>query len=100
VYLDGDAMMLAGEMGREMFIIEKGYAAVTSADRQTIYAKLKAGDYAGESSLLESKPRLASVFAIGYVDTYFITSENFNKVRKLRSVSLASELFTHLFGHL
>ncbi len=80
VYLDGDVMMLAGEMGREMFVIEKGLAAVTSADKKTIFAKLKAGDYAGESSLLESKPRLASVFAIGYVDTYFITRDDFNKV--------------------
>jgi CRP-like cAMP-binding protein len=92
VYLDGDAIMVAGDMGREMFIIEKGYAAVTSADKRTIYAKLKAGDYAGESSLLESKPRLASVFAIGYVDTYFITSENFNKVRKRCTFRLKANL--------
>lgn len=81
VFLHGDALMVAGEIGREMFIIEKGSVIVTSADRKIVYARLSAGDYAGESSLLESKPRAASVFAIGYVDTYFLTNEKFEKVR-------------------
>lgn len=92
VFLHGDALMIAGDIGREMFIIEKGNVIVTSPDRTIIYARLSAGDYAGESSLLESKPRAASVYAVGYVDTYFITNEQFEKVR-----NICVELYLHRF---
>ena len=68
-------------MGKEMFIIERGDVHVCSADRKTIFAKLKAGDYIGESCFLEPTKRTATVFAVGYVDTYFLTRDNFLKVR-------------------
>lgn len=88
VFLNGDALMIAGDIGNDMFIIEKGNVIVTSADRSIVYARLSSGDYAGESSLLESRPRAASVFAVGYVDTYFVTNEKFEKVSKIRLVGI------------
>jgi len=83
VFLPDDPLMVCGEQGREMFIIENGQVAVTSADRQVTFASLSDGDYIGESCLLKVSARSASVYAIGFVDTYFITRESFQRVRIL-----------------
>jgi hypothetical protein len=96
VFLHGDSLMIAGEIGREMFIIEKGNVIVTSPDKTIIYTKLTTGDYAGESCLLESRPRTASVFAIGYVDTYFLSTECFEKVMSLHFFIFFSFTFSVL----
>lgn len=83
VFLPDDPLMICGEQGREMFIIEKGQVAITSTDRQVTFATLTDGAYIGESSLLKASTRSASVYAMGYVDTYFITRDSFQRVRCL-----------------
>lgn len=80
IVLDGDALVTFGDMGKEMFVIEKGVIQITNADRSLVFATLGAKDYIGESCLLEMTPRTASAYAVGYVDTFFITTENFMKV--------------------
>jgi CRP-like cAMP-binding protein len=80
VFLHDDALMIFGEVGKEMFIIESGEVKVTSADKKITFATLKSGTYIGESCLLDLTKRTASVYAVNYVDTYFLTSENFLKV--------------------
>jgi cyclic nucleotide gated channel alpha 3 len=80
VFLDGDTLMVQGEVGKEMFIIERGEVEVTNRDRSLVFARLGAGSYIGESCILEIAPRSASVFAVGYVDTFFLTLDNFLKV--------------------
>eukprot|EP01039_Chlorochromonas_danica_P020868 gene20868-25583_t len=60
IALDGDALMVYGEIGKEMFVIERGKIEVTSANRSVVYATLGAKQYIGESSLLERSPRTAS----------------------------------------
>eukprot|EP01033_Poteriospumella_lacustris_P008702 gene8702-6258_t len=77
IALDGDALMVYGEIGKEMFVIERGTLHVTNESRSMVYATLGAGDYIGESCLLEMTPRTASVYAVGYVDTYYLTNDNF-----------------------
>lgn len=44
------------------------------------FATLTSGAYIGESCLLDLTKRTASVFAVDYVDTYFITSDSFLRV--------------------
>lgn len=87
VFLPDDPLMICGEQGREMFIIEKGQVAITSVDRQVTFATLTDGDYIGESCLLKASARSASVYAMGYVDTYFITRDSFQRVRCLSYLS-------------
>eukprot|EP01032_Pedospumella_encystans_P009892 gene9892-11607_t len=79
IFLENDALMYAGEMGKEMFIIERGEVQVCSADRATTFATLRVGEYIGESCFIEPTKRTASAYALGYVDTYFLTRENFLK---------------------
>jgi hypothetical protein len=83
VFLDGDTLMVQGEVGKEMFIIERGEVEVTNRDRSLVFARLGAGSYIGESCILEIAPRSASVYAVGYVDTFFLTLDNFLKVSAL-----------------
>ncbi len=53
---------------------------VTSADRSIVYTTLRDRDYIGESCLLEVEKRTASAYAVGYVDTYVLSSEDFDMV--------------------
>ncbi|RYH19816.1 cyclic nucleotide-binding domain-containing protein [archaeon] len=53
---------------------------VASADKSVVFATLGPGAYVGESCLLEVSERTASVFAVGYVDTYVLSSESFFEV--------------------
>ena len=63
-----------------MFIIEHGEVEITSSDRAVTFARLTDGDYVGESCFLDITKRTASAFAVDYVDTYFLTRDNFLKV--------------------
>lgn len=47
------------------------------------FATLGPGSYVGESCLLEVSERTASVYAVGYVDTYVISNESFFRVSLL-----------------
>lgn len=80
VFMDGDALMECGDVGKDMYIIEQGKVEVTSADRSTVFVTLGAGNYVGESCLLDFAKRIASVYAVGYVDTFCLSSENFLQV--------------------
>ena len=80
IFLQDDTLMIAGEVGQDMFIIEKGEVEITSYDRSVTYAKLKDGDYVGESCFLELSKRTASAYALDYVDTFFLTRDSFLKV--------------------
>ena len=81
LFLDGDAVVIAGEFGKDMYVIESGNIIVTSPDRQIIYANLVSGDYIGESCLLKVTQRSASAFATDYSDTYILQKDDFQKVR-------------------
>ena len=80
LFLSGDDVVIAGEHGKEFFIIESGTILVTSADRKTVYASLGNGDYIGESCLLKVAKRTASAHARDYSDTYVLRKEDFEKV--------------------
>jgi CRP-like cAMP-binding protein len=60
---DGAEIVREGEVGSTFYLIVSGRVAVTRAG--TEIARLQAGDFFGEESLLEWTPRSASVHAAG-----------------------------------
>jgi len=96
VYLDGDenvftrtfpkdTMVFSENMpGKEMYIIQKGSVKITKIvnDNEVLLAVLKQGDMFGEMSLIESKPRTASVIAYEDAVLLAVNKENFARMVK------------------
>ena len=79
-FLNNDDVVLAGEYGKDFFIIESGMILVTSADKAIVYANLKHGHYIGESCLLKVVQRTASAHARDYSETYVLKKTDFENV--------------------
>ena len=79
-FLNMDDVVVAGEYGTEFFIIESGLIFVTSADKNTVYARLRNGSYIGESCLLKVAQRTASAHARDYSETYVLKKTDFENV--------------------
>lgn len=80
IFVPGDFVMKAGELGDAMYFISQGMVEVVSSDGQTVYATLAAGDFFGEIALLFRQPRTASVRAVTYCDLYSLDIVAFNRV--------------------
>ena len=80
VYTPGDPIVVAGEVGYDMFFISKGSVDVLSADEETLYNTLKAGQFFGEIALLLSMPRTATIRARDYCDLYRLDKDTFDRV--------------------
>jgi CRP-like cAMP-binding protein len=90
-FMDQDAIVEAGEYGRDMFIIQSGFAVITPADRSKVFASLGPGDYLGESCLLglDVKQRAASAYALGYVYTYVLRNIDYAAITDLYPLETA-----------
>lgn len=82
VFLPGDNIITAGELGQDMFLLETGATRVTSPDGKLTYAILTPGDYFGEGSLLGLEKRTANIVAIGYCDCFVLNKDDFDRVTK------------------
>jgi voltage-gated potassium channel len=80
VFTPGDTIVTAGEVGFQMYFISQGSVDVLSADEQTVYATLTAGQFFGEIALLLSMPRTATIRAREYCDLYRLDKDNFDRV--------------------
>ena len=80
VFLPGDYVYKAGELGRDMYFISRGTLEALSKDGKTIYATLAAGDFFGEIALVLHQRRTASVRALTYCDLYRLDKEMFELV--------------------
>jgi len=80
VFLPGDFVYKAGELGRDMYFISRGTLEALSKDGKTIYATLGAGDFFGEIALVLNQRRSASVRALSYCDLYRLDKEMFERV--------------------
>ncbi len=83
-FLPGDLIIRPYEVGKEMYMIEKGIAEVQSADQGLVLTKLYHGDYFGESSLLLSVVQTSYVKAVTYCDTFVLAKSDFMAVTEIQ----------------
>jgi CRP-like cAMP-binding protein len=96
-YADGDVIVREGEMGREMYVIQRGSVVVTKSlgGRDLLLATLERGSFFGEMSLLESLPRSATVRAKG--ETELLVIEPGALLLKIRrDPTFAFEMLQHM----
>jgi CRP-like cAMP-binding protein len=72
----GKVVVEEGTAGREFFLIVNGTAKVTRKGRQV--ATLGPGSYFGELSLLDRRPRSASVSSVTDLDVLVLDQRHFN----------------------
>jgi CRP-like cAMP-binding protein len=77
VFAPGEHLMVEGQPGDEVFILQKGMVQVYQTDKGTGrrrgLATLQAGAVVGEAAVFRSAPRTASVVAIDEVTTVVVT---------------------------
>jgi len=71
----GQAITEQGEAGGRFYVLLEGEADVVIGD--DVVNTLKAGDYFGEISLIDRKPRTATILARSLVRTLSLSSWNF-----------------------
>jgi len=80
----GEVIVQEGESGDAMFLIKSGRAEVTTIDprdsRRLTLARLGAGDFFGEVSLIKNKPRTATITALTPMELLVITRESFEEL--------------------
>jgi len=98
LYAPGEILFLEGDIGRALFILESGHVEVSrrGVDGEPIrVAVLKAGDYFGEMSLLDDRPRMATVAAMEPVRVFLLYKADLEKM--VRQVPhIGSALMMHL----
>lgn len=77
VFVPGQALMRRGEVGRELFFINKGNVEVLGSDDVAAIAILSDGDFVGEMALLDSLPRANTVRALDYCNVYALDRSAF-----------------------
>ena len=91
----GEVIFKEGEPGDKFYIILKGEVEIykeISEGREEVLAKLKAGDYFGEMSLIDNAPRSASARAVGEVVALTISKPDFEILLKA-SDSLSAKIY-------
>jgi putative peptide zinc metalloprotease protein len=83
-YSAGDTVVEQGAEGDRFFVIVDGTVEVTRHDDETglelILAELRDGDFFGEMALLDRVPRTATVRATTPLETYTLTSADFQQL--------------------
>jgi CRP-like cAMP-binding protein len=77
---DGETIVRQGDAGHSMFIVCGGRASVVLEPDRTQVARIDAGGYFGEMSLLTGDPRSASVLAIGDTSVLELDAEVFRTI--------------------
>ena len=80
IYTPGDQIITYGEIGYEMYFISQGEVEVLNEEQTITYATLSSGQFFGETALLLSSPRNATVIAKDYCDLYVLDKETFDSI--------------------
>jgi hypothetical protein len=82
--LPGSLIVRKGDIGREMFFLNKGEVEVISEPDENgevkVFAVLPEGSFFGELSIIFNSKRNASIRAKGYVDFSILLKDDFNNV--------------------
>lgn len=82
VYSPGDYVCKKGDIGKEMYIIERGFLEVVSDDGAKVFVRLKPGAFFGEISILNiagnknGNRRTANVRSVGYSELLRLTKHD------------------------
>ncbi|XP_065349661.1 potassium voltage-gated channel subfamily H member 3 isoform X2 [Cloeon dipterum] len=86
LFSPGDFICRKGEVGKEMYIVNRGRLQVVADNGRTVLATLKAGSYFGEISILNmgtaGNRRTASVKSVGYSDLFVLSKKDMWDVLK------------------
>jgi small-conductance mechanosensitive channel/CRP-like cAMP-binding protein len=77
LYGDGEVIVREGDGGSSMFIVQLGAVVVAVGPERKEVARIEAGGYFGEMSLLTGAPRSATVTAKGDCDVLEISADTF-----------------------
>jgi CRP-like cAMP-binding protein len=97
-YAPGEILFHEGDVGRALFILTSGHVEITRATLQgdpTRVAILNPGDYFGEMSLLDERPRTASAVATEQVQVYLLYKTELEKLVK-NVPHIGAAIMTHL----
>ncbi len=79
-------MCVSGEVGKEMYIVNRGRLQVVADSGRTVLATLRPGSYFGEISILNmgnaGNRRTASVRSVGYSDLFCLSKDDLWDVLK------------------
>ena len=70
VFSVGDVLIQYGDMGQEMFFLEKGSVEVVSGDEKTIFATLTKGNFFGETGLFFKTKRSTTIRALTFCEVF------------------------------
>ncbi|XP_041358726.1 cyclic nucleotide-gated channel cone photoreceptor subunit alpha-like [Gigantopelta aegis] len=86
LFSPGDYICRKGEVGKEMYIVNRGKLQVVADNGKTVLATLKPGSYFGEISILNmgtaGNRRTASVRSVGYSDLFCLSKKDLWEVLK------------------
>ncbi|KAG8199531.1 hypothetical protein JTE90_009373 [Oedothorax gibbosus] len=86
LFSPGDFICRKGEVGKEMYIVNRGRLQVVTDNGRTVLATLRAGSYFGEISVLNmgtaGNRRTASVKSVGYSDLFCLYKQDMWDVLK------------------
>ena len=90
----GDALINEGEAGADFFIVVEGKVKVHVGDN--LITELEAGQYFGEMSLVDNRPRSASVTALEVGHLIVISRKDFYEVLRADSVMAVKLLWNFI----
>eukprot|EP00814_Leptocylindrus_danicus_P018467 CAMPEP_0116042656 /NCGR_PEP_ID=MMETSP0321-20121206/25832_1 /TAXON_ID=163516 /ORGANISM="Leptocylindrus danicus var. danicus, Strain B650" /LENGTH=1504 /DNA_ID=CAMNT_0003523199 /DNA_START=812 /DNA_END=5322 /DNA_ORIENTATION=+ len=70
VFSTEDVLIQYGDMGQEMFFLEKGTVEVVSGDGKTVFATLNRGSFFGETGLFFKTKRSTTIRAITFCEVF------------------------------
>jgi len=97
-YAPGEILFHEGDVGRALFILESGHVEISrkNPSGETIQVvALNPGDYFGEMSLLDERPRTATAAAMEQVQVYLLYKTELEKLVK-EVPHIGAAIMTHL----
>ncbi len=80
VCIPGETIVRRGQIGNQLYFINKGTVEVFAPDDRAVIATLSDGDFFGEMALLSRQPRANTVVAIDYCNLYTLERKKFDQV--------------------